>query len=484
MSGAHLRPLALFLAVSSAVTAVVVLGLTAEQDFTQMSIATLVVTVACTVLVILRWGADFTRAPLFYLVLFSFFHFGLIWTMGLIGEHRVAQVSATALYWLHTPYLRPAVTTAALGTLVYSLVVAAAAPRRREAVILPRPEQALCRRLGRAGAILQIVGIVVLALAIARAGGLSLIGGGYLAFLEAAQDSMTGYAIWAVGIGASLSQLGDQSARRLGLAAFGAFALVFFPLGLRGSVLFPACVLLATRSITGRRTPSALLFGATLVALAGSAVVRTTRVRGGGGQDDGLLGGVVSTITELGFSIRPTAEVLRWADAGQEPSWFISFVAVPVRFFEGLTGLGAGAPAGDQRLFNVKVNDLVGAIGGSPVAEGFDAAGIAGVVIVMAAVAVTIGWASRGPFTTAARLALFPVVVLPITIAVRNSFAPVLTQVLLGLLVVALATQAGGRQALTTHGRDRTRRPGTRSSPLPKPAERLLPSANTGRPGG
>ena len=471
MPAGYLRPLWLFSCLAAGVAAVIVLGLTDEQDFVQMSVAALVVTLSCVSLVALRWGADFSRAPLFWIVLFCFFHFGLVWTLGLLGEDRVAQVSSTALYWIHTPYLRPAVTVAAIGALVYSLVVAASAPRttNRGLAVVQDPDQSRQRRtLSRAGLLLQVLGVAVLAYTIVRNGGLGLLSGGYLAFLESAQDSTTGYAIWAVGVGSSLTQVGTSNVRRLGLGVFVGFAVVLFPLGLRGSVLFPAAVLFATRSLIGRRVRGPVLVTAAVLALAGSAIVRSTRV-GRQSSDSGVLDGVVSTITELGFSIRPTAEALRWANTGQEPTWFVSFVAVPLRLVESLTGWHGGPPTPDYRLFNVKVNDLVGAIGGSPVAEGYDAAGTVGVAVVLGVIGFVLSRVARGPFDTAVSLALFPVIVLPLTIAVRNSFAPVIPQILLGLAVVFLARlRARSAQAPT----------GAR----PKDVGRAEPGGMPGRP--
>lgn len=461
MPAGYLRPLGLVTCLAAGVSAVIVLGLTDEQDFVQMSVASLVVTVSCVALVAMRWGLDFSRAPLFWLVLFCFFHFGLVWTLGLIGEDRVAEVSSTALFWLHTPYLRPAVTVAAVGALTYSLVVACTAPRVdvATATFSSDPEQKRQRRsLSRAGLAFQIAGVAVLGFTVIRNGGLGLLSGGYLAFLESAQDSTTGYAIWAVGVGSCLTQIGAVNVRRAGLAVFIAFAVVLFPLGLRGSVLFPAAVLVATRSLIGRRVRGPILLSGAVVALVGSAIVRTTRV-GGQSNETGALDGVVSTITELGFSIRPTAEVLRWSSMGQDPTWFVSFFAVPIRLLESLTGWHGGPPSPDLRLFNVKVNELVGAIGGSPVAEGYDAAGTFGVVVVLGAIGFVLARVARGPFDTAVRLGLFPVVVLPLTIAVRNSFAPVLPQILLGfalIFVARLRTRSSLKAEAVAVGRDET----------------------------
>lgn len=434
-----------FAAAAPAVFGLIVLTTAGEQEYATMAWGSLLVVAGCWWLLAYRWGSDATRPPLLYLILFSFFHFGLIWTLGLFGESGVASISATALFWVRTPFLQLAVSTAAAGLIAFTVTSAALARPGHERIPprLERNQRLLTLRLARLGVAMQLAALVILFLTIVRLGGLSILSGGYLTFLESAQDASVAYSIWAVGLGSALSQIGPTRERRVGLAIFALFALLFFPLGLRGSVLFPAAAVLAVRSKLGHRAPAMALAGGALAALVLSSIVRVTRVGREPAGDGGALSGVFSTITELGFSIRPTTEVLRWQDTDPSYSWFISLIAVPLRLIESLTGWHGGAPANDERLFNVKINNLVGPIGGSPIAEGYDAAGLFGVLLVMAAIAAALSFVTRRTCTTAIHLALFPVVALPLVISVRNSFAPVLPQMLLGLLTVFLATRLG-----------------------------------------
>lgn len=431
----HLVP---FLSLITGVLGVTGLQSTGEQDFRSMAVISLAISASCVVLIASRWGTDITSGPLLYLVLFLLFHLGLIWTSGLVGEESVMNVSPTAYAWIRTPYIQPAVTLACGAALAFSATAAFLAPGDRLLfpTILNPTQDISAKRLARAGICLQIGGLTLLLITVLQSGGLGIIVGGYLSFLESAQSGGFAYGIWALGVGSCLSQLGTIMHRRMGLAVFLAFAVVLFPLGLRGSVLFPAVTLLATRAITGRRTRAIYLAAGGLAVLSLASIVRNTRVGGAVPAGDTWYSGALSTITELGFSLRPTIEVLHWADAGQSPTWFISFVAVPLRLFEKLSDWNGGPPDLDERLFNVKVNVLAGPIGGSPVAEAFDAAGVFGVFLVMVILAGAIAYCSRQVRTRAVHYALFPVVLLPLLIAVRNGFAPVLPQIIVGAIVV------------------------------------------------
>jgi len=425
----------------AAVGGLVLLGSAGPQEFRLMAISTLVVTASSAFLLASRWGWDLTNGPLLYLILFAIFHFGLIWTLGLLGADSVEAVSPTAFFWVRSPYLPTAVFLATVAVLTFALVSNVFRPKL--SAHEPRAARSHFNhaRLGLLGVAMQVAGLSLLLQALASNGGFSLLGGGYLAFLEAAQSASIAYGIWAFGLGSSLTQLGKKGHVQFGVITFTVFAVTFFPLGLRGSVLFPALAMLATRAAIGYKPRAGLLAAGAMAVLALSAVVRRTRV--GEQSDSGgqWYSGITSTITELGFSLRPTTDVLRWSDAGSPHSHFISFVAVPVRLIEKLTGWHGGPPAVDTRLFNVKVNELAGPIGGSPVAEGYDAGGTAGVVAVMIGIALLLSWLWSRPRRCAFDLAVLPVVLLPVLVSVRNSFAPVLPQMALGLVIVYLAAR-------------------------------------------
>lgn len=447
-------PVGAYAALILAAAGVYYLHAARPQTDQSMAVASLLVSALCLTAVTRVWGRSLLQGPVLYLSLFLIFHLGIAWTLGFGGYEAVRQISPTAFQWIRSGYLPAAVTLACGGALVFSAVCTLLPPKQsggqipREAAKGPPdvpPDQGqLARSLGATGVALELVGLGLVLSSVISAGGVELLFGGYLQFLESAQPGDLAYGIWAIGVGASLSQLGTRGARRTGVTVFLLFSLVMFPLGLRGSVLFPAAVLLATRAALGERLRAAYLGVGVLAVLTLSAVVRTTRI-GGAGSAGEWYRAPISTITELGFSLRPAVEVLRWQDMGLPHSWFISFVAVPVRLVERVTGWHGGPPTIDNRLFNVKVLELAGPIGGSPVAEGYDAAGVLGAGVIMATIAIVICLISRHFTRSATHMAMFPVVMLPLLIAVRNSFTPVLVQITVGGALLLLIRKLSPR---------------------------------------
>lgn len=445
-------------AIVLAVVLVLYLNGLREADYVPRAVASLVIALLCLFAVVRRWGGLVLRGPLVYLTLLILFHLGLVWTLGAFGAVAVLDVTASAGEWITGPYVQPAVVLSCLAIIVFSVVCVVLAPKDVAGTTthpINLGDHQRSERVAALGIAVELLGLPVLFLAVLRAGGFRALSGGYMTFLENAQSSGVAYGIWAIGLGACLSQLGRRSVRHGGLLVFAAFAAVMFPLGLRGSVLFPAVVLLTTRAMIGRHIRPAVLAAGSVVILVVAAAVRQTRI-GGNASGEPWYREAMSTVTELGFSLRPTVEVLRWDGAGQPHSWFVSFVAVPIRLVERITGWHGGNPVIDERLFNVKVNQLAGPIGGSPVAEGYDAAGWIGVVVLMALIAVAICWVGRIQSERPRRLAMFPVVFLPLVIAVRNSFAPVLPQIVVASVLVWLAARTNPHEPAITPVRQRT----------------------------
>jgi len=286
-----------------------------------------------------------------------------------------------------------------------------------------------------AGLVLEIVGLGTFLTAFLSAGGLTLIGGGYGLFLENAQSATTTYGFWAMSLGFNLSQLGNRRTRRIGIIVFAVFAAVAFPLGMRGTVLFTLICALVARRLRGLHTPALPLgLGAAAFAVL-SSMVRVTR--DGGATGGRWFSGLSETVAEMGFSIKPVLVILGYRELGGEDTNFVSLVAVPMRLLESL--LGTATVGSDLRLFNVKIMSLSGPIGGSPVAEGLDALGAIGVILMALAVAVLIAVPYRRAVTGRLSPAYFLAVFSPVLATVRNSMAPLLVQIALGFVVVWLS---------------------------------------------
>ena len=113
-----------------------------------------------------------------------------------------------------------------------------------------------------------------------------------------------------------------------------------------------------------------------------------------------------------------------------------TLIAVPLRVAEGLAG--NPPPDDDRRLFGTELLSRVGAIGGSPVAEGYHNFGTAGAVGLLAAIGLIIAGLDRLR-VRAVHDAILGVVLLPLLTDVRNFFAVVPAQVTMGLVLVGVA---------------------------------------------
>jgi hypothetical protein len=358
------------------------------------------------------------RPVVTYLVLFGLFHGGLLLSVAVRGE----SVSEDAR-WLEDARTPQAVSLAVLGMVGYT-VAAGLAGRGAPPAAASRGGAVT----GPLGLAVQLAGIGIFAVALVRAGGIDLLSGGYNAYVEAnGTDTVLAFGTLCSGTGALLAVSAGGHARVAAWAGFVLYAVIALPLGTRGEVLFP---LMAMAVIEARRHRIRPLW--TALAAAGvlllADVVRQTRI-GGLLSPSWWLTAPLDAIAEMGFSLRPVVVVLGWDEPVRAGA---TFVAVPVRFLESFLGWHGGSPTYDDRLFNVEIANRAGQIGGSPVAEAFHNFGTLGVVLFMAALGVLLARLEKRSD------AVIGVVLLPLMIQVRNSFAPVPVQIGIGLLLVAL----------------------------------------------
>lgn len=365
-----------------------------------------------------------------YLVLFGLFHGGLLFSVALRGADAFTAYDSS---WLYGGYTADAVRLAILGMAACTLAATIAAGGNGE----DRPPEPVASSTAATpaaiGLSLQVAGLGIFGASVAGAGGLDVVSGGYTAFLQANEsDGLLGYGTLLIGVGAVLAIIAGGPARVAAWTGFALYALVAFMIGTRGAVLFPLLTLLVVEYRRGHRIkPLWTVLGVPcLLALIG--LVRTTRLAGANTQTSSLWSAPLDAIAEMGYSLRPTVVVYGWHDSGEPFLHGMSLIAVPVRVLEGLTGWHGGPPANDTRLFNVEISDRVGPIGGSPVAEGYHNAGLIGVLVLMAAIGLVLGWLERCPRTVLGD-GLAGVVLLPLLIQIRNSFAPTPVQLAIGL---------------------------------------------------
>ena len=390
---------------------------------------------------IVAWRSDrgVGGAAFVYLLVFGLFHAGLVVAVVLGGEQML--IGQGLNNWVFSSAISAAVLAVCISIIAWECGVLVSRP---DAASSHRLDQKSKSRTDIVGFVGVIAGLTLIALALAPHGGFGALFSGYLQFLEkVANDSEFGYGVAILGCGVGFLVASGGRARLWGWGVAAGLAAVGLPLGLRGTVLFLLATVLV---VEAKRTRiSAWLFAASsLVVLTLVSVLRSTRV---GGIEALLAGGFktpspLEAIAEMGYSLYPVVVVQKWIEGGFEYRNGVTFVAPILRFFENLFGSDPGPGQEDLRIFNVEIFIREGPIGGSPVAEALRNGGTLGVIILMLVIGYVVGRVDRLP-ATADGGAITVVVLLPLLIAVRNSFAPVLVQIGIGVGMLVIARLLG-----------------------------------------
>jgi hypothetical protein len=172
-----------------------------------------------------------------------------------------------------------------------------------------------------------------------------------------------------------------------------------------------------------------------VVLLSSIAAVRSVRSTGVGDLDRTIDVNPVHGLAELGYSLRPVAEMLQLQSNSEQPYGGRTFVRPVERMLSRIAPSIDVPPAlSDPYLMNVVINRRVGPIGFSPVAEGVANFGIGGGGIYLALVGLLLGALDRRRPTTSG-LVLTAVVLVPLLIQTRNSFVSVPFQWTVGLCI-------------------------------------------------
>lgn len=419
-------------------------ALTARDTIGAQAAVVTVTWLAC--LAVLAGRGEGIYAPaVVYLAIFGLFHCGLLIAVALDGSVTEAL---SMIQWLYSPYLARATTMVVLGMLAFTLGTVLV-PTRASAggdAVGPSAEPAKTRRAaGVVGVGVQLTGLALLLVSIDRVGGFGVLADGYSALLLELNGSWAfAYGTLFTGVGTVLGVVAGGRLRLVAWAIFASYALLAFPLGTRGAVLFPLAVLVAIEARRGRRLRLPAALAGVFVLFVLIAAVRTTRNQGVGGLLTGNWAAApLEAVAEMGYSLRPSVVVLGWAAQGEPPRGGITFVAVVIRALERLTGWHGGPPAVDDRLFNQEIISRAGPIGGSPIAEGYHNFGLIGVVVIMLAIGVVIALLARRPVGLYSD-ALLGVVLVPVFVEIRNSFAVVIPQIALGLTLLAVIRVLAG----------------------------------------
>lgn len=377
-----------------------------------------------------------------YIFVFGLFHVGLVLSFATIGPSvLVGQGDNT---WIYSPTVPTAVSAVcvALIALVIGAGISELVPLRQSSL----ERLGATPNIGAAGTVAMLVGSGIFSYVFASNGGVGLIGSGYGKVLESVGDNgLFGYGVFLLGIGCSFMVCAGGRYRRAGWCIMALFAAVALPIGMRGAVLFPILTMVV---LEGRRNrinflPFAVvvLTGLTLI-----SILRQTRV----GGLAALLGGnwvrasPIDGMAEMGYTLYPVVVVQNWISGGLTFLNGQTLIAPFIRQIESLFFNRSIPAAADSRLFNVEIMQMVGPIGGSPVAEGLRNGGPWFVFFLMLVLGLLVSRLDRMSMTPVTG-AILAIIFLPLLIQVRNSFAPVLVQIVIGGLFLGIAFLAGTR---------------------------------------
>lgn len=385
-----------------------------------------------------------TGASYVYIVLFGLFHGGLVLAVATVGYS--AAIGQGTNTWINAAHLQPVVplVCVAFAALVLGSRLVGAPiglnPCRIDRDILQG-------RLFVAGIGLAVLGFLIIIYELVVRGGVTFATATYVDVLDTVGESgILGYGTYALGVGCGLLVASNHRFKSFGWTLMGLSGLVLLPFGFRGTILFPLAMLAVVQGRVSRVRAGLACVGGVFV-LSIISAVRTTRLEGIAGLTslEPKDFSPVTAVAEMGYSLYPVVVVERWMAYGDSERHGITLVAPFVRALEGFLGMASPPATSDSRLFNVEIMTRVGPIGGSPVAEGLRNGGILGMALLMLAIGIVLGYLDRLP-NTAVNNAYVVVLLLPLLIQIRNSFAPVLVQWALGLAVIMLLTSWPTRQ--------------------------------------
>lgn len=389
-----------------------------------------------------------------YAITFILFHVGMTAAFGL-GHEPTGDIGEAARLWLYRPSTKIALWLTCLGLSGYAIGVRLAHLR---GVVRHRagPADADLDQLVAAAGVAMVVGSLLLWFAIALSrGGPGILVGSYSNFLDATEGSplpwvyqLTSYGL--VFLAASRWSRGHGIA----VGAFALWALMAFPLGLRGEVLFPTFTALAVTAArrVPMRTSRAVLLAVAL--LSGVAMIRNLRavgIKGASAADLGL--NPLDGLTEMGASLRPVSEVVFWHQMGDEFADGATYWApIDRSIYYLIPGWTRPPIEEDTRVMNVVTMKRAGPIGFSPVAEAYRNFAAWGAFGVMMLFGLLLGRVDTWP--DARIYQCVAGVLLTVLLShVRNSFVHVPLHLATGLLLIAaLALLARAR---TDRGRSR-----------------------------
>ncbi|AJK69391.1 O-antigen polysaccharide polymerase Wzy [Corynebacterium marinum] len=270
--------------------------------------------------------------------------------------------------------------------------------------------------------------------------------GSYLAFTN--DSALLNYTYIGISYGLLLSMFTrNHRVFAFSIGIFAVFGVCSLLLGMRDNVLIPAVAAAAMwAKFRGVRNSWIFVFGLIGV-LSIVSLVRQLRKTGLGEFDfTGAILSPISAVEEMGFSLRVLHTTISWHEIRNEPFYGgVTYMAPFLRFVEGILGFNRLEGQPDYRLMNIEIGERVGQIGGSIIGEAHHNFGFLGIMCVLLAVGVLIGFLTLKA-RTALVLALLGVITVLFLMHVRNSFAPIPFWFGVGILFVGIAKLLSERQ--------------------------------------
>ncbi len=266
------------------------------------------------------------------------------------------------------------------------------------------------------------------------------IGASYASYLKAVDGTAVASFYYLIALSLPLALISyKRSLARIAVLFFLAFAIVGFPLGLRGEVLFTGVVALCVVGMQRKMPGWRVTVAAIALLLIPIAVVSQTR------QEGGAAGGVstdpMQALYEMGGSVRVVSEVVRWSESNGVPlAMGETYVTPSVHTFRRFVLRTVDFDAStDQGYMATRIINQFGYIGSSIVAEAYLNFGRWAAPLMLAMWGALLSWLTRFTDRSVARFAVAVVGATVFQQLVRNAFesAPVL--ILYGFVIVLMA---------------------------------------------
>ncbi len=377
------------------------------------------------------WSGSFV-----YLLVFSLFHFGMTFVYGInlpISDYDSYYMNQ----WFYSSFTKEAIYASTLSVNAYTtgcMILNLKKYSRDTGITYKKSKFPL------SGAIITIICLMSWFVLVISKGGVSILFGSYENFLFQTNSLPLPYIYYGIGIGIGFLLSGGKSKIQylalFMLAVWSVFAMI---LGLRNELLVPVVtglVVMAKYKIPFS-FKTVLILGICLLSIL--SIVRDLRKTGL--NDSGNItinANPLSSLVEMGGSLRPVSEVILWHETGDSFIYGASYWAPIDRTIQLiLPDLRASRldSQNDYRLMNVLIQKRTGPVGFSPVAESYYNFGIFGVCIIMLLTGLLVSFMDTWRVTYFNQ-ACFAVIFVALIGEVRQDFTPVPFQIVFGLCLV------------------------------------------------